>query len=267
MASGIPEAAHADPFKPGKTDQIKLGKRVAQDIRKKEKVMPGSDPMVRTMRRVAQRLLSNLPGQKEPWEYSFDVIDSKELNAFALPGGPIFFYRGLIEKMKTEDELAGVLAHEIVHVRKEHWAYQYRDQQKRNLALTLGGLVFGVDRDVLDLAALGSEIFVGLRYSRRHETEADDLGYTNMVAAGYNPQGMVDLFSMLEKESKGQKPPEWLSTHPAERNRVDRIRKRMKESKTSFPAMRPLVFSKDWNPAPAKRTSEAPLASAGTPSR
>ncbi|MEQ1932646.1 MAG: M48 family metalloprotease, partial [Fimbriimonadaceae bacterium] len=117
--------AHADMFKPSKAEQVKLGQQAALEIRKKEKILPATDPRVIMLRRIGERLLKSVDDSKEPWKYSFDVVDSKEINAFALPGGPVFFFTGLLNKMKTEDELAGILGHELAHTRREHWAYAY----------------------------------------------------------------------------------------------------------------------------------------------
>lgn len=218
-----PGAAHADAFKPGKADQVKLGQQAALEIRKKEKILPGSDIRVQTLRRIGQKLLAQVDDSKEPWRYSFDVVDSKEINAFALPGGPVFFYTGLLNKMESEDEIAGVLAHELTHVRREHWAYAYADDQKRNLLLA-GILMLGrVGKTAGDLLSIGNDVLLGLPFSRKHESEADSHGFDMMTSAGYNPQGMVDVFTFLSKSNKG-KPPEFLSTHPDDGKRIGRMK-------------------------------------------
>src|SRR5437764_5414128 len=134
LFAGAYVPAQADMFKPSKAQQVQLGKRAADELRRKERVLPSSDPRVQTLRRVGSRLLSTVR-TSDPWEFRFDVIDSKQVNAFALPGGPTFFYTGLLDKMKTEDELAGVLGLEMTHVLEEHWAYAYADSHKRNLLL------------------------------------------------------------------------------------------------------------------------------------
>lgn len=237
-------SAAADPFKPSQGQQIELGRRAAAEIRKEEKVLPASDPRVQTLRRVGRRLLNRVDGSKEPWEYSFDVIESKELNAFALPGGPVFFYTGLMDKMKTEDELAGVLSHELTHVRREHWAYAYRDSQKRNLLLNLGLIFAKANRATADLASIGSNLLFDLPFSRGHESQADSQGFDLMVKAGYNPEGMADVFELLRSESKGGNPPEFLSSHPDDKNRINRIREMAKKSGSNYPAMRPLSWAK-----------------------
>ncbi|MEQ1823398.1 MAG: M48 family metallopeptidase [Fimbriimonadaceae bacterium] len=215
---------HADMFKPSKADQVKLGLQAAQEIRKKEKILPATDPRVIVLRRIAEKVLKTVDDSKEPWKYSFDVVDSKEVNAFALPGGPVFFFTGLLNKLKTEDEVAGILGHEITHSRKEHWAYAYADQQKRDLLLA-GIMIFGrVGRTAGEVLGLSSEVLLGLPFSRKHESEADRIGFTMMTDAGYNPQGIVDVFEFLKKASSGPKPPEFISTHPDDGRRINSIK-------------------------------------------
>lgn len=233
--------------KPSPLDQLKLGKRAADEIRAREKVLPSSDPRVRTVRRIAGRLLATFDDKDKPWEYSFDVIDGNEVNAFALPGGPMFVYTGLLDKMKTEDELAGVIGHELTHVRREHWAYQYRDEQARSLGISLIMTVLRVNDTLSGLIDLSADVLVNLPYSRGHENEADDGGFQMVADAGYNPQGMADLFKML-KESSRDKPPEFLSTHPADEARIARIESKVKDSKTAFSPEVPidLDYYKEW---------------------
>jgi len=230
--------------KPSETTQIKLGKSAANDLRKHEKVLPDSDPRVILLRKVAHRILATFEDPKEKWEYSFDVIDSKEINAFALPGGPTFFFTGLLDKMNTEDELAAVLGHELTHVRKQHWAYQYRDQQKRDALMTLGALIMKPSRTVMGAAGVASTLVFDLPYSRKHESEADDGGYEAMIRAGYNPQGMVDVFQMLKESSSGGKTPEFLSDHPSDDKRIDRIRDKIANDDRRFPSQKQIAVKK-----------------------
>lgn len=216
--------AQADMFKPSKADQVKLGQQAALEIRKKEKILPATDARVIMLRRIAERVLKTVDDSKEPWKYSFDVVDSKEINAFALPGGPVFFFTGLLNKLKTEDEIAGILGHEIVHSRREHWAYAYGEQQKRDLLLT-SILIFGrVGRTAGELLGLSSEVLLGLPFSRKHESEADREGFKMMVDAGFNPQGIIDVFEFLKKAASGPKPPEFISTHPDDGRRINSIK-------------------------------------------
>jgi beta-barrel assembly-enhancing protease len=242
FALALVSVSHGQFAKPSVTQQIKLGKQAAQDLRKHEKVLPESDLRVQTLRRVARRILSSSVDPKVPWEFSFDVIDSKEVNAFALPGGPTFFYTGLMDRLKTEDELAGVLGHELTHVLKEHWAHAYRDQQNRSAWITLGELIIRPSRDVAEVAGLTSSVVFDLPFSRKHETEADDGGYEAMIAAGYNPQGIEDVFKMLNNTVKGDKPPEFLSDHPADGRRIKRIAEKIAKETRTFSAMTPIPY-------------------------
>jgi predicted Zn-dependent protease len=229
--------------KPSKAEQVKLGLQAADEIRRKEKILPSYDERVQTLRRVANRVLSTLDLSKEPWQFSFDVVESKEVNAFALPGGPTFFYTGLMDKLMTEDELAGVLGHELTHVLKEHWAYQYRDQQNRGILLDLGLILLHANRSAVDLASIGLDVLVNLPYSRGHETEADDGGYTMMTKAGYNPEGLADVFRLL-KAIPGSKPPPFLSDHPADNARIARIEDKVKKDTHHYPPQKPLPWSR-----------------------
>lgn len=240
VALTLPAAAPAQLFgigkKPSAKDQIKLGRDAAQDIRKKQKALPATDPRVRTLRRVAQRLLSKIDTD-EPWEYSFDMIDSKEVNAFALPGGSVFFYTGLYDRLKTEDELAGVLAHELTHVRREHWARRVGKQQTQNLALTALLILGRANNEVASGASLLNSVYT-MQFSRGDENDADIRGFDLMTKANYNPQGMADVFRMLG--SLGGKTPEFLSDHPSDKNRVNRIEDLAKKSGKSYPPLTPL---------------------------
>ena len=155
LAFGLTPFAVADMFKPGVKDQIALGKRAAAQIRKDEKTLSNDDARVLELRRIGEKLVALIPEaekKKKPFQYTFDVIENKELNAFALPGGPIFIYSGLLNKLEDEDEIVGILAHEMTHVRNEHWASSYADNQKRKLGLSLLLTVFNAS-DIEDSVA------------------------------------------------------------------------------------------------------------------
>ncbi len=233
----IPMSANADSLKPSKKDQLALGKRVATDIRKKEKIVSETDPKVLKLREIAKRLLDAIPLTKdEPWEFSFDIVTNKSLNAFALPGGPIFFHSALYDKFQTEDQIAGVLAHEITHIRKEHWASSYADRMKRSLGITIVLILLKANRTATDIASISNDLLLTLPFSRKHESESDERGFDAMVNAGFNPQGMADAFKILIEGRKGSKPPEFLSTHPDMDKRIKRIEENIaKQSRTFNP--------------------------------
>ncbi len=231
-----------DVFRPGALQQVQLGKRASSEIRKGEHVLPLSDPRVKTLLRVARRILATFEEKDAIWEYSFDVIDSKEVNAFALPGGATFFFTGLLDKMKSEDELAGVLGHELTHVRKQHWAYAYADSQKRNLGLSILLIAAHANDSVSNLVGITNQLLVELPFSRHHETEADDGGFDAVVAAGYNPEGLADTFETLRKVAKDGSPPEFFSDHPDDKNRIKRIRDKISKSGRTYPPLTPLDY-------------------------
>lgn len=235
-------ASAFDSFRPSPNQQVQLGKRAAKELRKQEHVLPASDPRVKTLCRIARRILSTFHDKDAVWEYSFDVIDSKEINAFALPGGPTFFYTGLMDRLKTEDELAGVLGHELTHVRKQHWAYAYADSQKRNLGLSIILMAARANETLANLVGITNDVVFELPFSRKHETEADDGGFDALVSLGYNPQGLADTFQMLRDAIKDGTPPEFFSDHPDDKNRIKRIQEKIKATGTTFHSQTPLDY-------------------------
>jgi hypothetical protein len=154
------------------------------------------------------------------------VVNQKEINAFALPGGPMFLNRGMIEAAKTEGEVAGVMAHEISHVALRHGTAQATKGQKFQLGAILGqvaGAVVGGTAGAI--IAQGSQFGLGayfLKYSREYEREADLLGAQMMARAGYDPRHMANMFRTIQSEG-GSLGPEWLSSHPDPGNRYEAI--------------------------------------------
>ncbi|MGH9201798.1 MAG: M48 family metalloprotease, partial [Vicinamibacterales bacterium] len=158
--------------------------------------------------------------------YTFDVVNQKEINAFALPGGPMFLNRGMIEAAKTEGEVAGVMAHEISHVALRHGTAQATKGQKFQIGAiagqVLGAIVGGTAGNVI---SQGSQFGLGayfLKYGRDYERQADLLGAQIMARAGYDPRQMANMFRTIEAEGKGHGP-EWLSSHPNPGNRYEAI--------------------------------------------
>lgn len=251
MALLAPVSALADPFRPGVKDQIDLGKRAADKVRKEQKVLPDTDPRVMEMRRIGAKLIALIPEKERkdrPFQYSFDVVEDKELNAFALPGGPIFFNSGLLDKLSTEDQVAGILAHEITHVRNQHWASAYADNSKRQLGITAILLIIGAGNTAFDVAGVADAVIFSLPYSRKHETEADNVGFDLATAAGYNPQGMVDTFKILKAGAGGKKTEEWISTHPDTDKRIANLEKKVKDSGKTYPNQRPRAVPAKYKP-------------------
>ena len=179
---------------------------------------------------VGRSLVRAIPSEfQEPaFRYTFEVVNQKEINAFALPGGPMFLHRGMIEAATTEGEMAGVMAHEIAHVALRHGTAQATKGEKFQIGAIagqiLGAIVGGAAGSVI---AQGSSFGLGayfLKYGREYEREADLLGARIMAQAGYDPRDMAEMFRTIEKES-GAGGPEWLSSHPNPGNRYNAIQK------------------------------------------
>lgn len=249
----VASVGYAQMFKPSKNDQIKAGTEYAAELRKKEKVLPASDSRVKLIREIGQRLLATRSAKdagKEPWQFTFDVIDSKEVNAFALPGGPVFFYTGLINKVTTVDELAGIMGHELTHVRREHWASAVNSQQEKSAGIMLLGSIFGASRNTVNMAQIIAEVGVNLPASRGQERESDEHGFDMMLQAGYNPEGMVKVFQMFREMKGSGLNVEFLSTHPDDKSRITRLQNKITDYKKkgkikTLPPLRTLPFETD----------------------
>jgi len=233
------EPARADMFTPGVKDQIRLGDQAAAEVMKKYRVV--NDSRAARVEDVGRRLLDAMsPKDRGPWDYRFHVIDSKDINAFALPGGNVFMFTGLYNRLKTEDELAAVMGHEMTHVREQHWAHMAGAQAKRQAGLAvLLGLTHAssVWQNVAGLA----DSMLTLRYSRKDEDQADAGGLQDMVAAGYNPEGMLGLFQILQDSAGGGGGPSFLQDHPLTSTRIQHTRDRINQlPDRDFPSERPL---------------------------
>lgn len=156
-----------------------------------------------------------------PW--TFTVVDSPVVNAFALPGGYIYITRGILQHMNNEAELAGVLGHEIGHVTARHSVTQISQGQLLNLGLGLGSVFSSTFRQVGGLAQMGMEVLM-LKYSRDHERESDHLGLQYMAQCGYDPEQMSEFFQVFAgmREESGESIPNWLSSHPSPPDRIQR---------------------------------------------
>lgn len=156
--------------------------------------------------------------------WTFQVVDQPDINAFAVPGGHIYVYRGLIEKTATMSELAGVLGHEIAHVTQRHSMLQMRDQQRANVGVTLGCILApAVCNSGLGSAALqvgGGAAFA--KFSRDDEAEADKFGVTYITRAGIDPRGMPSMFRtlMAERKTNPSGLDNFFASHPVEESRV-----------------------------------------------
>ena len=207
-------------------EDVELGRRVASELRTELPIVRDRE-RANYVGRIGERLVAAIPARlRQPqFRYTFQVVDRKEINAFALPGGPIFVNRGMLEAARNDGEVAGVIAHELSHIALRHATAQATKGQKFQLG-ALAGLIVGsmVGGRTGSVIANGSQIGIGtylLKYSRAYEREADLLGAQIMARAGYDPRDMATMFQTMARRSSGS--PEWLSDHPSPANRIEAI--------------------------------------------
>ncbi len=159
------------------------------------------------------------------WPWEVNVISSNTLNAFCMPGGKIMFYSGLVSQLHlTDDEIAIVMGHEISHALREHSREQVSQAIAAKTAIDVGVTLLGLDQGASDVASVGYENFIATKFSRTDESEADRMGLELAARAGYDPRAGVTLWRKMIEASKGAgKPPEILSTHPADEKRIREI--------------------------------------------
>lgn len=158
------------------------------------------------------------------WQWEVNVISSDELNAFCMPGGKVMFNTGLINRLQLSDsEIAIVMGHEIAHALREHSREQVSQALAAQTTIQLGAALFGLSEGSGELAKVGYQALVATRFSRIDESEADRIGLELTARAGYDPRAGVSLWHKMINASKGGRPPEFLSTHPAEADRIQQI--------------------------------------------
>ncbi len=207
---------------------VQIGKQSAVEIEKKIPVLNEANS-TRLVQRIGARLAAQAPGAKYP--YRFKVVNLSDLNAFALPGGPVYVHRGLIEQVRTEGELAGVIAHEISHVALRHATHQATQATLAQAGAGLLGRLLGAQSDNNTGKVFGVVGGLGLntlflKFSRTSEEEADEMGARMMARAGYDPREMANFFGFMRQQA-GRDPSKvsvFLSSHPAPVNREQAIR-------------------------------------------
>jgi Zn-dependent protease with chaperone function len=210
---------------------VELGRKAAAEVRQQYPVI--DDGRIKSyLGAVGDRLVAVAPSElKQPvYEYSFTPVNLKEINAFALPGGPMFVNRGMFDAAAAEGEVVGVMAHELAHVLLRHGTANVTRAQNPWLQLgqmagQIGGAMVGGQAG--SAIAQGSQLGLGavlLRYNRDYEKQADLLGAQIMARAGYDPRALARMFETIERESKGGSgTPQWLSSHPNPGNRTQYI--------------------------------------------
>ena len=205
-------------------EEWQLGQQLSQDIARQ--VPLNNDPVVNNyIREMGQRIVSQTNMANLPW--NFHVVNDKEINAFAIPGGHVYIHTGLINAASNASEVAGVMAHEISHVLARHSTEQISRQYGLSV---LAGVVLGQNPGVLQ--QLAAQIVAGgalARFSRSAEEEADALGLQAMNLAGYNPNGMTTMFQKLlsNRRSSPGAVERFFSTHPLTEDRIQDTQRRI----------------------------------------
>jgi Zn-dependent protease with chaperone function len=207
---------------------VKLGRDAARQVEQQMPVLNNYEA-TEYVQGVGQRLVAAIPAeyQQPAFQYTFKIINARDINAFALPGGPMYVNRGMIEAAQSEGEMAGVMAHELAHVALRHGTAQATKQSSAgNQILGIGAILGGAILGGQTGAAVGQTIVQAhfTKYSREYETQADVLGAQIMARAGYDPRDLANMFRTIERQSGGgSRTPEWLSSHPNPGNRYARI--------------------------------------------
>ena len=194
------------------------------DLKKQEQVT--TDPKyVSRVNRVAPRIIRAAGGNPAEWEVQ--VFKSDQLNAFALPGGKIGIYTGILDIMENDDQIAAVLGHEVAHVNFNHSGERYSQTAAAQTALAAGSAVVGGSQTgvaAMQALGLGAQVGVLLPFSRKHELEADKFGVRYMARAGYEPDEAVRFWEKMSAQKNGA-PPEFLSTHPSDATRIAQLKR------------------------------------------
>jgi predicted Zn-dependent protease len=218
-------------------EETKLGAQAYREVLAKSPTTNDAR-VVQPVRRIGERLAQAAKRPDYKWEFSV-IDDPKQINAFALPGGKVAVYTGILPVAQDSDGLAVVMGHEIAHVIARHGA----ERMSQGLAQQLGGEVLGAavggsasGNLVLAAYGLGTQLGVMLPYSRTQESEADHIGLILMAEAGYDPRAAPEFWKRMAKAASGGGTPEFLSTHPSHEAREQHIREWLPEALQYFNA-------------------------------
>ncbi|WP_051074684.1 MULTISPECIES: M48 family metallopeptidase [unclassified Thioalkalivibrio] len=210
-------------------EERQLGEDLAADLNAELPIV--EEPAINDYINSLGRSIAAVADDREEIDYTFYVVNGPDVNAFAVPGGHIYVYRGLIERADDMSELAGVLAHEVGHVVKRHGIDQWRRAQQAEMGLAVVyGVILGRDPGAAEQVAVqvgAAGVFAG--YSREAEREADDVAIGYMVDAGIHPIGLVSFFETLldERDRDPGRVEQFFATHPTTRERVENTQARI----------------------------------------
>ena len=202
-------------------------KQVLEQADSKNALAPPSSEELKRLRTIAQRLIPFATPWNErasQWQWEVNLIGSKQINAYCMPGGKIAFYTGILRALQlTDDEAAMVMGHEMAHALREHARERMGKSTVTTGAARLGGALLsgwlGIDPNLTDMVAQQGANLLSLKFGREDESEADLVGMEIAARAGYDPRAGITLWEKMGAANKGA-PPQWLSTHPASSTRI-----------------------------------------------
>jgi predicted Zn-dependent protease len=235
--------------------------QLLQETSSKRALGMPDDPQVIRLRAIAQKLIPFATRWNERaanWKWEINLIGSKQVNAFCMPGGKIAFYSGILDQLKlTDDEVAMVMGHEIAHALREHGRERAGKAAATQGALSIGSTLLGLGNTGRAMAGAGANL-LSLKFGREDETEGDLIGMDLAARAGYDPRAGVALWQKMGAANKGA-PPQWLSTHPSGKNRIAEISKHLPEALPMYANTRNMkyeqlpAYQSNWaNIAPIK---------------
>ncbi len=200
--------------------------KLIAEARSKGALAPADHPQLRRLRAIAARLVPHTAqwnDRAREWRWEVNLIGSKQINAFCMPGGKIAFYTGILDQLKlTDDEVAMVMGHEMAHALREHARARIAKSQGTGTLLSLGAQLLGLGQLGDVAASIGTQLLT-LRFSREDETDADLVGLEVAARGGYNPQAAVSLWEKMGQAGGGANGPSFLSTHPSGPARIQQL--------------------------------------------
>ncbi|MEO7400473.1 MAG: M48 family metallopeptidase [Polaromonas sp.] len=221
--SGLRSLVPADEIESAATQEYS---KLLADARAKGLLAPPGSPQLQRLQRIGMRLIpfaAQWNDRSRQWRWELNLITSKELNAFCMPGGKVAVYTGIIEQLKlTDDELAMIMGHEMAHALREHARARIAKSQGTGTLLSLGAQLLGLGQLGDVAASIGTQLLT-LRFSREDESDADLVGLELAARGGFNPQAAVSLWQKMAQAGAGAGGPSFLSTHPSGPDRIQQL--------------------------------------------
>ena len=222
-SSGMRKLVPAEELENAATQQYA---KMLAEAGSKGALAPANNPQLLRLQRIATKLVPQTAqwnDRSKQWKWEVNLIGSKQINAFCMPGGKIAFYTGILDQLKlTDDEAAMIMGHEMAHALREHARARIAKSQGTGMLLSLGAQLFGLGQLGDVAASLGTQLLT-LRFSREDESDADLVGLELAARGGYNPQASVSLWEKMGQANGGAGGPSFLSTHPSGPQRIQQL--------------------------------------------